>query len=101
MRRARLASAMISTPGQRASRRRQRGALPAWSCHRSYDRGVILIQTPTVAAFPDQDFRSPNSVGRAPAGDERAGECYIDEVDREGIIYDASRAGWRRGPPIG
>ena len=31
MRRARLAPAMISTPGHRASRRRQRGALPAWS----------------------------------------------------------------------
>jgi hypothetical protein len=28
--RARLAPAMISTPGHRASRRRQRGALPAW-----------------------------------------------------------------------
>src|SRR6266478_3407225 len=28
---ARLAPAMISTPGHRASRRRQRGALPAWS----------------------------------------------------------------------
>src|SRR5215469_16238700 len=31
VRRARLAPAMISTPGHRASRRRQRGALPAWS----------------------------------------------------------------------
>ena len=31
VRRARLAPAMISTPGLRASRRRQRGALPAWS----------------------------------------------------------------------
>ena len=31
LRRARLAPAMISTPGHRASRRRQRGALPAWS----------------------------------------------------------------------
>ena len=30
VRRARLAPAMISTPGHRASRRRQRGALPAW-----------------------------------------------------------------------
>ena len=29
--RARLAPAMISTPGHRASRRRQRGASPAWS----------------------------------------------------------------------
>jgi len=28
--RARLAPAMISTPGQRVPRRRQRGALPAW-----------------------------------------------------------------------
>ena len=31
LRRARLAPAMISTPGHRASRRRQRGVLPAWS----------------------------------------------------------------------
>src|SRR6516162_3551859 len=31
VRRARLAPAMISTPGHQASRRRQRGALPAWS----------------------------------------------------------------------
>ena len=31
VRRARLAPAMISTPGHRASRRRQRGASPAWS----------------------------------------------------------------------
>jgi hypothetical protein len=31
VRRARLAPEMISTPGHRASRRRQRGALPAWS----------------------------------------------------------------------
>ena len=30
MRRARLAPAMISTPGHRAARRRQREALPAW-----------------------------------------------------------------------
>jgi len=27
------------------------------ACHESYDRAVIVIQTPTVAAFPDQDFR--------------------------------------------
>ena len=33
---ARLAPAMISTPGHRASRRRQRGALPAWSSTDSY-----------------------------------------------------------------
>jgi len=31
VRRARLAPAMISTPGHWASRRRQCGALPAWS----------------------------------------------------------------------
>ena len=31
VRQARLAPAMISTPGHRASRRRQRGASPAWS----------------------------------------------------------------------
>jgi hypothetical protein len=30
VRRARLAPAMISMPGHRAPRRRQRGALPAW-----------------------------------------------------------------------
>jgi hypothetical protein len=29
------------------------------ACHQSYDRGVIVIQPPTVAAFPDQNFRSP------------------------------------------
>ena len=34
VRRASLAPAMISTPGHRASRRRQRGALPAWSLRR-------------------------------------------------------------------
>ena len=29
------------------------------ACHGSYDRAVIVIQSPTVAAFPDQDFRPP------------------------------------------
>ena len=29
------------------------------ACHQSYDRAVIVIQPPTVAAFPDQDFRPP------------------------------------------
>jgi hypothetical protein len=30
------------------------------TCHRSYDRTVIVIQPPTgAAAFPDQDFRPP------------------------------------------
>jgi hypothetical protein len=29
------------------------------ACHRSYDRGVIVIQPPTVGTFPDQDFRPP------------------------------------------
>jgi hypothetical protein len=30
------------------------------ACHQSYDRAVIVIQPPTtVAAFPDQNFRSP------------------------------------------
>jgi hypothetical protein len=29
------------------------------SCHQSYDRPVIVIQLPTAAAFPDQDFRPP------------------------------------------
>jgi hypothetical protein len=28
------------------------------ACHRSYDRAVIVIQPPTVATFPDQDFPS-------------------------------------------
>jgi hypothetical protein len=27
------------------------------ACHESYDRAVIVIQAPTVNAFPDQDFR--------------------------------------------
>ena len=27
------------------------------ACHRSYDRGMIVIQPPAGAAFPDQDFR--------------------------------------------
>jgi len=27
------------------------------TCHRSADRGVIVIQSPTASAFPDQDFR--------------------------------------------
>jgi hypothetical protein len=26
-------------------------------CHQSYDHAAIVIQAPTVAAFPDQDFR--------------------------------------------
>jgi hypothetical protein len=29
------------------------------ACHKSYDRTVIVIQPPTVGAFPDQDFRPP------------------------------------------
>jgi hypothetical protein len=29
------------------------------TCHHSYDRGVIVIQPPTVAAFPDQNFLPP------------------------------------------
>jgi hypothetical protein len=40
VRRARLAPAMISTLGQRASRRRQRGALPAWSLFRLWPAGT-------------------------------------------------------------
>jgi hypothetical protein len=28
-------------------------------CHQSYDRAAIVIQAPTVSAFPDQDFRPP------------------------------------------
>ena len=27
------------------------------TCHRSADRGVIVIQSPITSAFPDQDFR--------------------------------------------
>ena len=27
------------------------------TCHRSADRGVIVIQSPTASSFPDQDFR--------------------------------------------
>jgi hypothetical protein len=27
------------------------------ACHRSYDRGMIVIQPPAGGAFPDQDFR--------------------------------------------
>jgi hypothetical protein len=27
------------------------------TCHRSADRGVIVIQSPIASAFPDQDFR--------------------------------------------
>ena len=28
-------------------------------CHQNYDRAIIIIQPPTVAAFPDQDFTPP------------------------------------------
>jgi hypothetical protein len=31
------------------------------ACHQSYDRTAIVIKPPTVAAFPDQDFRPPRS----------------------------------------
>jgi hypothetical protein len=41
--RARLAPAMISTPGHWASRRRQRGALPAWSLRIVIGHGVFLL----------------------------------------------------------
>jgi hypothetical protein len=41
--RARLAPAMISTPGHWASRRRQRGALPAWSLRIVIEQGVFLL----------------------------------------------------------
>ena len=27
------------------------------TCHRSADRGVVVIQQPTASSFPDQDFR--------------------------------------------
>ena len=42
--RARLAPAMISTPGHRTSRRRQRGALPAWSLRIVIGHGVFLLE---------------------------------------------------------
>ena len=42
--RARLAPAMISTPGHWASRRRQRGALPAWSPRIVIGHGVFLLE---------------------------------------------------------
>ena len=29
------------------------------ACHKSYDRTAIVIQLPTVGAFPDQDFHPP------------------------------------------
>ena len=29
------------------------------ACHQSTDKGMIVIQVPTVSAFPDQDFRLP------------------------------------------
>jgi hypothetical protein len=29
------------------------------TCHRSYDRAMIVIQVPTGSPFPDQDFRPP------------------------------------------
>src|SRR5271169_4380887 len=41
--RARLAPAMISTPGHWASRRRQRGALPAWSLRIVIGHGLFLL----------------------------------------------------------
>jgi hypothetical protein len=41
--RARLAPAMISTPDHWASRRRQRGALPAWSLRIVIGQGVFLL----------------------------------------------------------
>src|SRR5205814_3619002 len=40
-------------------------------------------------------------LGRAPAGDEGIRERHIGEIDGEGIIDDAVRAGWSRGPNIG
>jgi hypothetical protein len=30
------------------------------TCHRSADRGVIVIQSPNSSSFPDQDFRPVN-----------------------------------------
>jgi hypothetical protein len=42
--RARLAPAMISTPGHWASRRRQRGALPAWSSTDCYWARCLLAR---------------------------------------------------------
>jgi hypothetical protein len=28
------------------------------TCHQSAERGIIVIQQPTLSSFPDQDFRS-------------------------------------------
>jgi hypothetical protein len=44
-------------PGQFAVAYRQLSAA-CNACHRSYDRGVIVIQPPADGAFPDQDFRA-------------------------------------------
>jgi len=61
--RARLAPAMISTPGHWASRRRQRGALPAWSLRTVigrgvflFDRGVLLTWAPRISLVPQTSY---------------------------------------------
>jgi hypothetical protein len=68
--RARLAPAMISTPGPRVSRRRQREALPAWSPRIAIGHGVFLLDREGVAyldttdLFSRADFFLPVLIGR-------------------------------------
>jgi hypothetical protein len=67
--RARLAPAMISTPGHWASRRRQRGALPAWSlrivigaqCFLARSRGIAYFRATDL--FGRADFLLPTLLG--------------------------------------
>src|SRR5271169_2605963 len=54
--RARLAPAMISTPGHWASRRRQRGALPAWSLRIVIRERCFLARSRDIAYVGDTDF---------------------------------------------
>jgi hypothetical protein len=54
--RARLAPAMISTPGHWVSRRRQREALPAWSLRIAIGYGVFLLDREGVAYLDTTDL---------------------------------------------
>jgi hypothetical protein len=62
VRRARLAPAMISTPGHRASRRRQCGGLPAWSLFGSSQ------PVPGDGVLQVVDRRAPRSLARGDRG---------------------------------
>jgi len=62
VRRARLAPAMISTPGHRASRRRQREALPAWR-----DFLESRLGLPPIKPVYDAAFGSMHTSARVPA----------------------------------